>query len=121
MSRFLLPPENVAQAFLKSLAFDEDAAYMQRGRPYASDTIDILKARWIEYYSRLGDDPTREDFVILADCSAEFRFRGIDEPMSEVPDDAKRKIDQRIRDNPDPPGVREDIATFMNKLKRPDA
>lgn len=108
------------EALLQSASFDENAAYVQRGRPYLKDSDDVLKARWIGSFKSLVGRRSEEQVRILGDCSAEMRSRDLEAPLHQVSAEITQ-LNEQIRENPEDPGVLKAITNFRHKLENPDA
>lgn len=111
--------DKLTDALLQDDAFNEDAAYLQRGRPYAKDPDDVVKMRWVNSFKSLAAGK-REQIQILGDCNAEMRRRDLEAPVHEVQSDLDL-LQKRIREDPMNPGVMKAIADFRKKLRHPDA
>jgi hypothetical protein len=112
--------DEMVEAMLQSASFDEDAGYIQRGRPNSGDADDTLNARWIGSFKGLAAGRSDEQVRILGDCNAEMRRRNLEPPVDQVAAEMTR-LREEIRQNPHDPGVLQAIAEFMWKRENPDA
>ena len=112
--------DEMVEALLQSASFDEDAGYIQRGRPYSRDTDDVLNARWIGSFKSLVEKRSDEQVRVLGDCNAELRRRNLEPPVDQVSAEMAR-LHEEILQNPNDPGVLKAIAEFRSKLENPNA
>jgi uncharacterized protein YaaN involved in tellurite resistance len=90
-------------AFLQSLAMDETADYLQRGREFQANTIEELEAAYAEVYKLFvraivdhGGAAARKSIQAADDIAAELRLRGLGPPIESVRD-AMAELEKFVR------------------------
>ena len=115
------PRGEMVDAFLQHELMEEAAAYLRRGRRFATLPSDELRARWVAAFKELrtrGSEACKQE---ISDLEAELRMRGIDPPFDAVRDELEAARAEIRAEGPHNPFVREKIRQFLKKMDDPDA
>lgn len=112
----------IAEALLQTIQMNETAAYLSRGRAFATMSTEEVRRRWIVAFkhwatSISGPNEARE----MDDLNAELRLRGVEPPLEAVLPELVSLRERIGVIGPDSPGVREMIQGFIDSINKPDA
>lgn len=71
-------------AFLQNKIFEQIAAYLAAGRPFASTPTAVVKERWVEHFAAFARTLDRDARRIADDLEAELKLRGEELPYEAV-------------------------------------
>lgn len=90
----------VVKAMIANQAMDDQAAYLSRGRAYASLPLEELMTLWTEASKAFFFDPPKVRCTPMDDFAAELALRGETPPYSRMPLEID-SIRMELRSQPD--------------------